>query len=97
MIQGERQHASVLLPGEVQEWIMDFDWGTPVRPMEFELTLPERQTRGEGGTGRIGPLWPVPACGSEVPLLPRMDLLPKGNSPTPDSTEAFEPELTHFS
>jgi hypothetical protein len=30
----------VLLPVPVQEWIMDFDWGVQVDPMEFELVLP---------------------------------------------------------
>jgi len=32
---------SVVLPGPVQEWIIDFDRGAPVRPMEFELSWPE--------------------------------------------------------
>ena len=34
-------HTNVLLPGPVQEWIVDFDWGVPVNPIEFELALPE--------------------------------------------------------
>jgi len=43
-----RQQTSLFLPGQVQEWILDFDWGLPVQPFEFELTFPpalEKQVR----------------------------------------------------
>jgi len=40
MVRGEPLHATLLLPGPVQEWIMDFDWGAPVKPLEFDLAIP---------------------------------------------------------
>ncbi len=33
--------ASVMLPANVQEWIMEFDRGLTVGPIEFELSLPD--------------------------------------------------------
>lgn len=42
-LDSNRQRSSVLLPGRVQEWIVDFDWGAPVEPIEFDLVLPHMQ------------------------------------------------------
>jgi hypothetical protein len=98
MIPGERQHASVLLPGDVQEWIMDFDWGSPVKPLEFELALPEEQPRSRARkhakTGAPTPLRPVPALDTASPLLPHIDL--DGSDERrfdPDALEANDSEL----
>jgi len=40
MIGSGADHTMVVLPCIAQEWIMQFDWGKPVGPVEFELTLP---------------------------------------------------------
>ena len=55
MVQDEREHTTVLLPGKVQEWIKDFDWGTPVEPMDFELAVPSdcRTFRGPEASAEI--------------------------------------------
>lgn len=92
MIPGERQHTSVLLPGEVQEWIMDFDWGTPVKPIEFELALPQEQMQGRARKaikGAVRMLKPVSAVEPEPMLLPRMRLddLDSEATETEDETE----------
>lgn len=43
-LDNNQQRTSVLLPGPVQEWIVDFDWGAAVEPIEFDLTLPSVET-----------------------------------------------------
>lgn len=97
MIPGERQHSSVLLPGEVQEWIMDFDWGTPVRPMEFELALPGEEMVGRARKGAESgqpPVRPAASLPAETPLLPTMDLGPSNEPAEIDGDEdAREEEL----
>ncbi len=35
------RRTSIVLPSLVQEWILDFDWGSPVAPIEFDLQLPQ--------------------------------------------------------
>src|SRR5512146_2739695 len=39
-VRTRRQQTSMFLPGFVQEWILDYDWGLPVQPIEFELAVP---------------------------------------------------------
>jgi hypothetical protein len=63
----------VLLPVTVQEWIMDFDWGVKMDPMEFDLILPStvdmapRCDRESNGTGvsRLNPTRRRPAAQPE--------------------------------
>ncbi len=43
IIQNGRTHIPLVLPGAVQDWILDFDWGSAMSPIEFELTLPHEQ------------------------------------------------------
>jgi hypothetical protein len=97
MMPGESQHASVLLPARVQEWIMDFDWGTPVKPFEFELTLPEKPPRSRARkSAKSKPpvlLRPVPALDAESMLLPRLNLDRSEGGFAPDRAQATEPEL----
>jgi hypothetical protein len=74
MVQGEREHATILLPSGVQEWIMEFDWGTQVEPMHFELALPPEQCPGRERKGRRDITErqprPGPASVPEPSLLP---------------------------
>lgn len=64
LVKDRDQRRSVVLPAAVQEWIVDFDWGVPVQPFEFDLCTPceaERKT--------------VVAPETE-PLLPLLDITP---------------------
>ena len=48
MVEFAGKHTPIVLPGPVQEWILDFDWGMPVGPLEFELTLPDLDEDRDG-------------------------------------------------
>jgi hypothetical protein len=43
IIQDGRKHIPLVLPANVQEWILDFDWGSTMSPIEFELNWPQEQ------------------------------------------------------
>src|SRR2546423_13684013 len=45
MLGNQDQRMMVFLPGPAQEWIMQFDWGQPVQPFEFEIVLPSDARR----------------------------------------------------
>ncbi len=36
-------HRAVVLPGPVQEWILNYDYGMQMTPIEFELHLPDAE------------------------------------------------------
>ncbi|HWQ90906.1 MAG TPA: hypothetical protein VN673_04490, partial [Clostridia bacterium] len=61
----DRQRTSLLLPGRVQEWIVDFDWGAAVDPIEFDLTIPTEPNR------RIQPELPLPTKTEVGAVAPR--------------------------
>lgn len=41
IIQEGRKHIPLVLPAAVQDWILDFDWGSAMAPIEFELSWPQ--------------------------------------------------------
>jgi hypothetical protein len=46
IVQEGRNHLPVVLPAGVQDWILDFDWGSTVAPIDFELAVPEEKEIG---------------------------------------------------
>ncbi len=50
MVLDEQQHATDLpLPGEIREWILDFDGRRPVEPISFELPIPAHKPNTKFG------------------------------------------------
>jgi len=47
MIHLDQQTTFVLMPAAAQEWIMEFDCGAQVGPIEFDLTLPGNLAQNE--------------------------------------------------
>lgn len=45
IVESGRTHVPLVLPPNVQEWILDFDWGSAMAPVEFELTLPHEKLK----------------------------------------------------
>jgi hypothetical protein len=51
IVQTGRNHVPLVLPANVQDWILDFDWGSAMAPIDFELMLPHEQERQQERVG----------------------------------------------
>ncbi|SPE50672.1 hypothetical protein SBV1_120013 [Verrucomicrobia bacterium] len=87
MVGGEPLHTTLLLPGAVQEWIMDYDWGAPVKPMEFELVLPSEGTELPPRPEAVAQPALAPESVAEALALPILDL--EGPKSEPEPVELF--------
>lgn len=91
IVQTGRKHIPLVLPATVQEWILDFDWGSAMAPIDFELRLPHEpelrtaqvsEPAEEANGAKPALEVPAAACSARtrtrLPKLPRWSASAKG-------------------